>query len=44
VIPPVPDSPDRVYAVPSGLPAKLEYRGLPLDLIEDLLEKSPAWL
>jgi tRNA1(Val) A37 N6-methylase TrmN6 len=43
-IPPLPDAPDRVYAVPSSLPAKLEYRGLPLDLIEDLLEKSPAWL
>ena len=22
----------------------MEYRGLPLDLVEDLLEKSPAWL
>lgn len=43
-IPPLPDSPDRLYAIPSSLPAKLEYRGLPLDLIEDLLEKSPAWL
>jgi hypothetical protein len=43
-IPPLPDSPDRVYAVPPSLPAKIDYRGLPLDLIEDLLEKSPAWL
>jgi hypothetical protein len=43
-IPPLRDNPDRIYAVPPSLPAKLEYRGLPLDLIEDLLEKSPAWL
>jgi hypothetical protein len=43
-IPPLPDTPDRLYTVPPSLPAKLEYRGLPLDLIEDLLENSPAWL
>ncbi len=43
-IPQLPDTPDRVYAVPASLPAKLEYRGLPLDVVEDLLEKSPAWL
>ncbi|MCZ2079326.1 MAG: class I SAM-dependent methyltransferase [Bryobacterales bacterium] len=43
-IPPLPETPDREYAVSPSLPAKLEYRGLPLDLTEDLLEKSPAWL
>lgn len=43
-IPPLPETPDRAYAVLPSIPAKLEYRGLPLDLIEDLLEKSPAWL
>lgn len=43
-IPPLPDTPGRVYAVPPSLPAKLEYRGLPLDVVEDLLDKSPGWL
>jgi len=42
-IPALPDLPDRTYAVPPGPPAKLEYRGLPLDAIEDLLDSSPAW-
>jgi tRNA1(Val) A37 N6-methylase TrmN6 len=42
-IPPLPDEPDRQYAVPPAPPARLEYRGLPLDLIEDLLDDSPAW-
>lgn len=42
-IPPLPDEPDRQYAVPPAPPARLEYRGLPLDLIEDLLDHSPAW-
>lgn len=42
-IPALPDEPDRCYAVPSSQPAQIEYRGLPLDLIEDLLEQSPAW-
>ena len=35
---------DRAYAVPQSGPVRMEYRGLPLDLVEDLLEKSPAWL
>lgn len=35
---------DRVYPVPGAEGARLEYRGLPLDSIEDLLIKSPAWL
>jgi SAM-dependent methyltransferase len=42
-IPPLPDEPDRQYAVPPAPPARLEYHGLPLDLIEDLLDNSPAW-
>ena len=42
-IPALPDEPDRQYAVPPAPPARLEYRGLPLDLIEDLLDTSPAW-
>jgi len=42
-IPPLPDVPDRVYAVPASPPARIDYRGLPLDLIEDLLRASPAW-
>jgi hypothetical protein len=29
--------------IPSTSEAKLEYRGLPLDQVEDLLENSPAW-
>ncbi len=43
-IPPLPDEPDRAYTVPPGGPVHIEYRGLPLDQIEDLLEKSPAWM
>ena len=42
-IPPLPDIPDRTYSVPPSPDARLEYRGLPLDLIEDLLQTSPAW-
>ena len=34
-----------VYIVlPASEGARLEYRGLPLDWIEDMLIKSPAWL
>jgi hypothetical protein len=33
----------RVYEVPECGPAKLEYRGLPLDEIEDLLPRSSAY-
>jgi hypothetical protein len=32
-----------VYDVPESGPAKLEYRGLPLDEIEDLLPLSAAY-
>ena len=42
-IPPLPDVPDRYYAIPASPAAKLEYRGLPLDQLEDLLVNSPAW-
>jgi hypothetical protein len=42
-IPALPDNPDRRYTVPASPPAKLEYRGLPLDHLEDLLADSPAW-
>ena len=42
-IPALPDVPDRSYAVLPSPPARLEYRGLPLDTIEDLLPTSPAW-
>jgi Uncharacterised methyltransferase family (DUF6094) len=43
-LPALPDRPDRVYAVPPG-PAnvRLTYRGLPLDVIEDLLPFSRAY-
>ena len=42
-IPPLPDDPDQEYPVPPSGPVRLEYRGLPLDAIEDLLERSLAW-
>ncbi len=41
-IPPLPDVPDRWYPVPASPAAKLDYRGLPLDQLEDLLANSPA--
>jgi hypothetical protein len=37
------DDPSMVYAVPESGPVQLEYRGLPLDEIEDMLPKSAAW-
>jgi Uncharacterised methyltransferase family (DUF6094) len=37
------DTGTRLYEVPEGGPAKLEYRGLPLDEIEDLLPRSSAY-
>lgn len=43
-MPALSDEPDRAYTVPTSGPVHIEYRGLPLDQIEDLLEKSPAWL
>jgi len=43
-LPALPDRPDRVYSVPPG-PARvrLAYRGLPLDLIEDVLASTRAY-
>lgn len=37
------DDPGMVYAVPESGPVQLEYRGLPLDDVEDMLPKSAAW-
>ena len=42
-IPPLPDVADRHYVIPPSSAAKLDYRGLPLDQVEDLLANSPAW-
>src|SRR5438093_7149015 len=42
-IPALPDAPDRHYVIPPSPAAKLDYRGLPLDELEDLLANSPAW-
>jgi hypothetical protein len=41
-LPVLPDEPDRVYALPPSGPVQWVYRGLPLDEIEDLLERSAA--
>jgi len=43
-IPALGDLPDRTFVVPPSPPARLEYRGLPLDQIEDLLAMSAASL
>jgi Uncharacterised methyltransferase family (DUF6094) len=40
---PLSDCPSRLYAVPPAEPVTLTDRGLPLDEIEDLLAKSPAY-
>jgi hypothetical protein len=42
-IPALPDAPERQYIVPPSPPARLDYRGFPLDQLEDLLPNSPAW-
>jgi 16S rRNA G966 N2-methylase RsmD len=42
-LPVLPDHPETMYSIPEGGPVKLDYRGLPLDEIEDLLLKSAAW-
>jgi hypothetical protein len=42
-IPALPDVPDRSYAIPPSKPTRLEYRGLPLDVVEDQVRSSPAW-
>ena len=40
---PLDDVSTPLYTVPESGPAKLEYRGLPLDVIEDLLPRSSAY-
>lgn len=42
-LPPLPSDPDHLYAAPPSGPVRLVHRGLPLDLIEDLLPKSSAY-
>jgi hypothetical protein len=42
-VPPLPAEPDHLYAAPPSGTARLVHRGLPLDLIEDLLPKSSAY-
>jgi hypothetical protein len=42
-IPVLPDVADRTYIVPPSAPAKLDYHGLPLDALEDMLDRSPVW-
>ena len=42
-LPVLPDQPDRRYEVPAGAAVKWTYRGIPLDLVEDLLPKSAAY-
>jgi tRNA1(Val) A37 N6-methylase TrmN6 len=43
-LPALGDTPERSFAVPASPPARLEYKGLPLDYIENLLPASPASL
>jgi hypothetical protein len=43
ILSPLPLEPDHLYAAPPGGPVRLVHRGLPLDQIEDLLPKSPAY-
>jgi hypothetical protein len=42
-LPTLPEVPAAVYPIPDGGPATLVNHGLPLDEIEDLLAKSPAY-
>jgi SAM-dependent methyltransferase len=44
-LPPLDNASDgsRVYTVPPGKSAQLVYRGLPLDLVEDILPRSAAY-
>jgi hypothetical protein len=39
----LPEAPDRTYDVPVSGPVKWTYRGIPLDMVEDLLPKSGAY-
>lgn len=40
--PALPHEPDRAYQLPASVPVQWVYRGLPLDEIEDLLDRSAA--
>lgn len=40
---PLPADPDHPYAIPAGAAVRMEYRGLPLDEIEDRLPRSSAY-
>lgn len=40
---PLPEKPELIYQVPASGPATLVYRGLPLDIVEDLLPRSAAY-
>lgn len=42
-LPPLPDAPDARYPVSVAGPVNLTHRGLPLDQVEDLLKRSPAY-
>jgi hypothetical protein len=42
-LPSLPDSAGRQFAVPPSGPARLVFRGIPLDTVEDLLVGSPAY-
>jgi hypothetical protein len=42
-IPDLTDTPDATYTVPASGPAVLTNRGLPMDMLEDLLPKSSAY-
>ena len=42
-LPALPNEADHQYAVPEMGPVRLVYRGMPLDQVEDLLEKSGAY-
>lgn len=42
-LPGLPDEADREFTVPPASPAQLTHRGIPLDLVEDLLPGSAAY-
>lgn len=42
-LPVLPDLPDRAFPVPPATPTQMTYRGVPLDVVEDLLPASAAY-
>lgn len=42
-LPALPEEPDRQFAVPSASPVQWTHRGVPLDVVEDLLPASAAY-